>query len=336
MDKSNYHAIEDFLADASFHNWVKHTNEADVAFWEKWLQDNPTKQETALDAAMMVSGVEFRPKVVPQHQVEAALGALQEKIDQRSRTKTGGLSQKKIGSRKLLRIAAGIGLLVVSYLVVQWFFQPGEMTYQTGYGEKLELKLSDGTVVVLNANSTLKYYSNNCREVWIQGEAFFKVEKKPQTGAKFLVHTDDLEVEVLGTAFNVNKRTDNTQVVLEEGSVKLNLNNGSERLMEPGDLVSYSARTGSVIEFRNKVRSELHTAWKDGSLIFETSLAEAMEKIEETYGWSFVFLDADQGSRQIKLAVPTKNLDLCITAFEKALDITIEKAADNQLIIKSN
>ena len=205
--------------------------------------------------------------------------------------------------------------------------------HQTAFSEKMELDLPDGTKVSLNANSELKYKKENPREVWLNGEAFFKVQKKMQTGERFLVHTNDLTVEVLGTAFNVHTRMEQTSVVLEEGKVNLQLENGLEKEMEPGDLIAFSAKENRILKEEKTLKTEIHTSWKDGSLLFEDiSLKDAMSQITEIYGVKIKFENEAISSKRIHIGVPTTNIDICIKAMEIACKIKIEKS-DNLLII---
>lgn len=332
MEKDNYFQIEDFLQDESFVNWVNRTRQEDIEYWDQWLADNPGKRELAQEAAIMISGILFNPKQLPQSDVENALHVLNQRID-KNLDEAVLTQQKQKTRRKWLGIAASFLVLIASYLAFQSMNKGKEIYYKTAFGEQIDIKLSDGTAVALNANSSLRWYSNNTREVWVEGEAFFKVKKKPETGAKFRVHTNDLVVEVLGTAFNVNSHAAKTQVVLEEGKVKLKLKNGAEKTMNPGDLISYSAQINQVLESKQSVRSALHTSWKDGTLMFDDiSLEAAMKKIENTYGVKAIFKSELTAKRKITTGVPTIDLETCIKAFELALDIEIEQN-ENQLIV---
>lgn len=334
MDKEHYFRITDFLEDESFVAWVKRSNPEDVAFWDQWLLDNPGKRELADEAATIISGILFAPKTTSDAQVESALEKLNRKVDQHGATSSRWKSPYNDRAKGWIA-AACIALIIAMTFALQSVLQTKEIVYRTAFGEQLDIKLSDGTLVILNANSTLTLPTNNPRYVRLEGEAFFEVEKKPSTKAKFLVHTEDLVIEVLGTAFNVNNRLEKTQVVLEEGVIQLNLKNGEQKTMAPGDLISYSAKSNQVVESRQKVRAELHTSWKDGTLLFENiSLQKAMKKIQETYGMQAIFQNPEVAARKITLAVPTRNLDICIVAFEKALNIDIEHTNSDQLVIK--
>lgn len=333
MGKDNYNSVEDFLNDPSFQNWIKGLSTDDTTFWEAYLNRNPQKQDLMNEAAKLITGLNFRKPRLPNEQVEAALSKLNKQLDQKEDRKLQK-DKRSLLQRRSLFVAASILVLIGCFFLLQQYVFRQEVVYRTAFGQQVDLKLEDGTVVVLNANSILRFYSNNSREVWLNGEAFFEVEKKPSK-AKFNVHTNDMVVEVLGTTFNVNTRKEKTEVLLEEGKVKLNLKNGTNKLMAPGDLVSYSAKMNQVLESKQAVRSELYTSWKDGSLIFEQiTLQQAMEEIGATYGVQVIFQNQDIANRNITLAVPTKNLDICIMAFQKALNIEIEKVNKQQLIIR--
>jgi ferric-dicitrate binding protein FerR (iron transport regulator) len=106
--------------------------------------------------------------------------------------------------------------------------------------------------VLLNANSQLRtparWPAGARREVWLEGEAFFQVTKKGAApgggtdGARFVVHTGQVDVAVLGTRFNVTNRRGQTTVTLNEGKVKLEEGDlDGAVIMEPGELVRLGA-----------------------------------------------------------------------------------------------
>src|SRR5690606_18122735 len=133
--------------------------------------------------------------------------------------------RKFITQQNWYRIAAVFaGLLLVSALLL-WVYRTSDTTYTTAFGEVKTILLPDSSEIILNANSTLSYATHwnksKAREVFLSGEAFFKVQEKPVASgyAKFVVHTGNLDIEVLGTQFNVHHRRNKTQVVLNSGKV---------------------------------------------------------------------------------------------------------------------
>ncbi|MBR9855918.1 MAG: DUF4974 domain-containing protein [Algicola sp.] len=165
-------------------------------------------------------------------------------------------------------------------------------TLKVPYGRKFELSLTDGTVVHINAGSSLKYpvkfIDGLDRDVYLEGEAYFEVAHR--SDQPFKVHMDGVGVEVLGTQFNVTAFPENiqTDVVLVEGSVKLtnqiSLPNkqGTELLLEPGQIGIYTKNTDKMTS--QAVITDVYTRWVDGELIFRNlTFAEMLKKLERHF-----------------------------------------------------
>ena len=326
MIKKKYNTINDFLEDGSFKNWAIQNNGTDINFWEFWIENNPDKAALVSKAKDLVLGVSFDKNFVGKEKVAIEWKKLESKIKAKQVA-----PKRKVRFLKQFSVAASILLLIsVGFYFVN---SNSKITHKTNYGEILNIKLLDGSDVTLNSNSSLSYYKNESRKVWLSGEAFFQVDKKVVTNAKFWVLTDDLSVEVYGTSFNVNTKKKKTDVFLEEGNIWLKLKNGADKKMIPGNYISYSAEKNEILEDKNIFNPTIKTSWKDGSLLFENlSLEKAMEKIEESYGFSIVFKDDISKNTLITGAVPITNIDICIKAIEKSVDVIIIKN-DNSLII---
>ena len=332
MIKKRYNTIHDFLEDASFKNWALQTNGTDINFWEFWIENNPSKKELVNKAKDLVLGVSFNKDLVGTEKVASEWKKLEAKIQAKKITPKLKAPKSKLRFFKQFSAAASI-LLVVS-LGFYFANSNAKITHKTNYGEILNIKLQDGSDVTLNSNSRLSYYKNESRKVWLSGEAFFQVDKKVVTEAKFWVITKDLSVEVFGTSFNVNTKKKKTDVFLEEGNIWLKLKNGADKKMVPGNYISYSSEKNEILEDKSIFNPTIKTSWKDGSLLFENlSLVKAMEKIEESYGFSIVFKDEKSKKILITGAVPITNIDICIKAIEKSVDVIIVKK-ENSLIIR--
>lgn len=326
MENKGYNNINDFLEDTSFKNWVHQKNANDSHFWEGWIYNNPDKKELLEKAKDIVLGIPFKKEFVSKEKIALEWRKLESKI-KTSKTE----SKKKVNYFQSLSIAASIAIVI--FAGFHFLNSSPKITYTTNFGEILKLKLQDGSNVTLNSNSILWYYKNENRKVWLKGEAFFQVDKKIATNAKFYVVTKDLSVEVYGTSFNVNTKKKKTDVFLEEGNIWLKLNNGIDKKMIPGNYISYSSEKNEVLENKNIFNPIIKTSWKDGSLLFDNlSLKKAMEKIEETYGYSIVFKDDKSKNTLITGAVPITNIDICIKAIEKSVGVVIVKK-ENSLII---
>lgn len=326
MIKKKYTSIYDFLEDTSFKNWALQDNGTDINFWEFWIANNSSKKDLVNKAKDLVLGVSFDKNFVSKEKVALEWKHLEAKIQAKKIA-----SKRKVRFLKPFSAVASLFLLIfVGFYLTNVF---AKITHKTNYGEILNIKLQDGSNVTLNSNSSLSYYKNESRKVWLSGEAFFQVDKKVVNNAKFWVLTDDLSVEVYGTSFNVNTKKKKTAVFLEEGKVWLKLKNGADKKMIPGNYISYSSKKNEILEDINIFNPTLKTSWKDGSLLFDNlSLVKAMEKIEESYGCSIIFKDEESKKTVITGAVPTTNIDICIKAIEKSVDVIIIKK-DNSLII---
>ncbi len=145
-------------------------------------------------------------------------------------------------------------------------------------GGEFTLTLSDGTKVWLNSQSKLKYpvvFSTGSREVYLEGEAYFEVTKKPHH--PFRVNAKDgVNIEVLGTSFNVRSYTDEdwVETVLEEGSVRMNRGKDSV-ILRPGYKAVYQPNENIQV---TSVNTELYTAWRHGQYIFTNESVENILK----------------------------------------------------------
>ena len=328
MSKKKYNTINDFLEDASFENWALQNNGTDINFWEFWIANNPDKEELVNKAKDLILGFSFDKKFVNKEKVALEWEKLEAKIQ-----------AKKVAPKRKVRFlrqfSAAASILLLISLSFYFTNSDDKVTHKTDFGEILNIKLQDGSDVTLNSNSSLSYYKNESRKVWLTGEAFFQVDKKVVTNAKFWVLTDDLSLEVYGTSFNVNTKKKKTDVYLEEGNIWLKFKNGDDKKMIPGGYISYSSKKNKILEDKNILNPIIKTSWKNGSLLFENlSLEKAMEKIKENYGYSIVFKDDKSKNTLITGAVPSTNIDICIKAIEKSVDVIIIKKGDSLIIRK--
>ncbi len=162
-------------------------------------------------------------------------------------------------------------------------------TLSTSNGETYQVRLPDGSMVWLNAASSLSYHAdllhNGKRRVELSGEAYFQVAK--DKSHPFVVTTADQQVEVLGTHFNVNAYADEplTTTTLVEGSVKVNAGS-NHQLLQPG---FQAASNGESIKI-SKANIEGVTDWKDGEFNLDgLDFRIAMRKIARWYDVEIIY-----------------------------------------------
>ncbi|MDO6736411.1 FecR family protein [Wenyingzhuangia sp. 2_MG-2023] len=164
-------------------------------------------------------------------------------------------------------------------------------TLSIPYGKKFQLILSDGTEVHLNAGSTIKYPTlfaeNGIRKVELEGEAYFKVSKNKEK--PFVVYTNKIRAEVLGTEFNLSSYRNDpfSELVLVEGSVGIFLD--KERLDRENDIILKPNQKVKLTKKDNKltvsrVRTEPYVSWRNNVLIFNNENFEGIvRKLERRF-----------------------------------------------------
>ncbi|RDC64940.1 FecR family protein [Adhaeribacter pallidiroseus] len=246
----------------------------------------------------------------------------------------------KVSLNNYLKVAAifvGLVALAISY---KYFLASDKVVLTTHFGEVATFTLPDSSRVTLNGNSVLEYTTWNKiqdREVTLQGEAFFSV-KHTQNHQKFLVHVPGkMEVEVLGTEFNVLGRQHNSRVVLSSGKVQLHLpaSNTSAQtvVMQPGEMVELKPQTAHVI--KTKVNPEKYTSWSGRMLVLEqTSLRDLIQDLEDTYGLQVTVNDTSLLSHTFSGRLPSQDVEVLLLGLSKAFDLKITKTNNQVTIIK--
>ncbi len=159
-------------------------------------------------------------------------------------------------------------------------------TLSVPLGSKSEVILPDGSKVQLNSGSTLIYpenFTENNRNVVLNGEAYFKVESNKEK--PFTVKTNDFTVTVTGTEFNVSNYTEDNFIstTLVCGIVDLKFNNqSSSARLKPGEKLYYNRNKKKAVIVQADI--EMETAWKSGEFIFkEIAFVDLVKKLERWY-----------------------------------------------------
>lgn len=217
------------------------------------------------------------------------------------------------------------GVLLIGLLA--FFFKETLLykTYRADYGDTRTVRLSDGSVVDLNANSTLRVSRwmnwQTVREVWVTGEAYFSVKSTADRRC-FLVHTPQLNVEVLGTKFNIKDRDKSAKVVLQEGKVRVRCNEkdkGIALLENTGEVAELNIESDKMVTRR--VDPSFHTVWKEKKLKFEEAyLSVVLESIREYYGVDIISSDTALLQRKFSGTLPNDNLDIILRSLKNIYD----------------
>lgn len=329
MDYKDY-TVKDFLHDELFRKWIERPDHDTDLFWETWMLENPdhrTIVEEARDVLLLIGTEEYMPTAEDQAEVWSRIAY------------TIHEAPEKKSNFIMLRYAA-VFLGVLAIAAVSWLFLHKEkaliVNYTAPYGETRKIVLPDSSMVRLNANSTLRYSADKYgkREIWLDGEGFFSVVHD-NSNTPFLVHTSDVDVQVIGTEFNVNTRRVMTRVVLNNGAVKLKLNgDGQEDIsMKPGEMVSYSTKTNQLS--RRDVNPADYNAWLDNMLIFnETPIAEVAVVLQENLGINLNIEDQELQKELFTGSIPMSDVEIFFKTLSRSLHVVIEKKDNKSYSIR--
>ncbi|MCR4030763.1 MULTISPECIES: FecR family protein [Flavobacterium] len=221
-------------------------------------------------------------------------------------------------------------------LVYTKAYSGGSLVYNTiriPYGKKFEVQLSDGTLVHLNAGTTLRYpvqfVKNKNRQVYLLGEAYFEVEKDKEH--PFDVNTQNVNIEVLGTKFNVDTYSENTStdVVLVEGKVSLYKDQKTKEnqvYLKPGE--KGSNEKGQLAITKEQVNTEYYTAWVKGSLVFKNaSFEDIIKKLERHYNVTFINRNKMLGREIFNARFDNEPIEVVLKYFSDsyAIDYNIDR-----------
>jgi transmembrane sensor len=209
-----------------------------------------------------------------------------------------------------------------------------ETSIKTPFGKTQEVTLPDGSTVFLNANSHLRFSKNWSktadRTVWLNGEAEFSVKHYdlPQgTAQKFIVYTEGVEVEVIGTRFNLMSRGEKCKLALYEGKVELLLTKHPEQesiAITPNEVVQVD--NGAVVRISEIKKVEVYQAWTKEHFEFDdTPLSEVALLVENTYGIKFIFKEAALKNKRLTASIPDDDVTLLVKIIAQIFNIKTQQ-----------
>ncbi|MCE7995259.1 MAG: DUF4974 domain-containing protein [Roseivirga sp.] len=226
---------------------------------ELWLASPDFNQETY---HKLVRVYELMQHTEAESDVAAAKTAFFERVEELPTRRRG-----------FLKYAAVLALILSSYFTINWMLSGYEtplVTFETAFGERDTVNLPDGSVVFLNAASSLSYPESNPRSLYLEGEAFFEVFK--DKSKPFTVDTrEGITVKALGTSFNVRSYDgeDLVETFLLTGKVEVDgLKGLKEKVyLVPNEQVKYFSLSQTYEKFQNINPNDV-LAWREGKLRF--------------------------------------------------------------------
>jgi ferric-dicitrate binding protein FerR (iron transport regulator) len=341
MCKSEY-SIENFVLDPEFKKWVLNPDAEAKTYWEEYLKNNPSKHQDIFMARKILLNMSRATRMVSENRVLTTYSNIEKSIEKMRIEEFEGKiiplnsnsSLKKYArftdpNSRHNHIYRRVAILAVSFILavsLNYLNRLKVLTvieapieYQEHIappGVKSNLTLIDGSKVVLNSGSSLKYIKNfesDLREIELIGEAYFEVTKDPNR--PFIVRTGQVSTQVLGTSFNIKAfKNEDLEVSLLMGKVEvaMDLEIPQKISLIPGESLSFKVKNQNFR--KGKFDKDKVLAWTQKTIVFDkTQMAEVKRVLESWYGVEIGF--ANQ---------PAKDLEISAKFNDQSLEVVLE------------
>lgn len=308
-------------------------NSEEISEVQLWAEssDDRRKELIRLKNAWIMSGLENEPEhLSKEEEIDRIWNLIRE---------MNGNTKNKSLPMNWLKYAAAILLLVgISGTAGYFLSNSGTASAYTEIyvpkGERSTVVLPDGSTVQLNSDSHLKFrssFSSKKRDVALEGEGFFKVvhdEDRP-----FVVETPMMQVQVLGTEFNVcSYPTDSIATTfLQSGKVKINSNTSDEVFLKPNEVFTYNKVTHESA--KSKIQDQRFVDWTKGILtIKEETIGELSKKLERRFNIQIRFGDNEVKEHMYTGSIKDEDLNTLLEALTFASSIHYTREGDTIIL----
>lgn len=304
--------------------------EAEMVALENWVLANPENKEQfmAFKKAWMLSGAQQTPVV-------ADVNKNWDEITTTLFPETPVVElQPRSNQRRWLSIAATVAVLAVA-AIWSWQFMTtqSDMVVQAEETTK-EIQLPDGSEITLNQSSSIRYPSKEDptkRAVELKGDAFFDVQREEKR--PFVISTDHVEIEVLGTSFYVDARSkvEETQVIVASGSVAVRTTKDSLVLIA-GEKAIYNKVSGALTKADTTDKNYLFL--KNNTLVFDqTRFSEVAFVLNRKFNVNISFASERLKDCEYTTTFTDKSLDAILTIWESSFGGLQIQRNGNEIIL---
>ncbi len=239
--------------------------------------------------------------------------------------------------RKLLSYGlGGCAALVLAFLAVGWrhYSAVDQASYRTAIGDLQDISLPDGSVITLSSDSRiLVTLSRNERHIDLQqGEAFFKVAK--DSSRPFVVSAGDRRAIAVGTRYDVRRDAGHLRVIVTQGIVRLESDNGAGGRRQPTALlpagsIALASDAGVVVSSGPVQQAEELLSWRSGFIAFhDTPLSTAVAEFNRYNQRRIVIGDPSIGAMRVGGHFRWSNVDSFVRLLELGFPVRAERDKD--------
>lgn len=230
--------------------------------------------------------------------------------------------------------------VLIACCLALWLFSPLPMLlradYHTGFGERRDIPLSDGSIAHLNGNSALTVTIDDKRRqlTLLQGEAWFEVS--PDKTRPFRVHAEHGTVTALGTAFNIRLRDSHAEVSVTQHTVAIDVEQSGDRtqhaVLNEGEQLVYDHHAG--LGNIKAIDSQTVTAWQRGKLVFENQpLGEVVAELNRYHRGYLLISDDNIAQRRVNGVFRSDQPLVVLSALENSLQLHSTRLNDYLILL---
>lgn len=257
---------------------------------------------------------------------------------------TSPMISKNTANRSLRWIAPALAIaasLVIVFVSLQlsglWpaHQQMVEQVYATKHGQTRSVMLADGSTMKLNTDTELRFTGQRSTRTVIldRGEVFFDIA--PDSKRPFIVRFGTAEVRVLGTAFNIYRQAELTQITVEHGRVQLSSDAAETSLILSENFAAYIDINGKISP-ANEIGLAQAMAWRDGNFIFGNSkLSEVVYQINRYVDLPILIEEEQVKNLEISGVFAINRIAELLNTLELIAPVTVERQEDGHQIIRS-
>jgi transmembrane sensor len=367
--QSQDQSVEDLLKDESFSNYCRGVNEQDIQYWQNYRTQNPGKKELIEEA---VRHYHLLFNTIADLDLREQLDHLQQKIELNEAAPVYSINDRparrgiSFYGKKFVVAVAAVFMVIAGWPLIHPGQAPPpgktEARYTSKPGEKKIFQLPDGTQVTMNASSEITLnnkYGQDTRELFLKGEAFFDVHQNKSS--PFIVHTTNMDIRALGTAFNVRSYIGDkiVETALIRGLVEITLKkeNNKKILLHPNEKVSWKQDAEAEAErpaapapaIKQQPATELvviapvkkmddgtvqELAWANNNLVFDDEdFDEIGPRLERWYGVKIVFGSEDVKKYHFTATFRKEKIERVLDILKTTKEFNYEFDGDRTILI---
>jgi len=222
---------------------------------------------------------------------------------------------------------AAIVVLLLGIIFTYYRINPKQVEVAS-YESIVNQLLPDGSRISLNKNSSIQYpshFSKRQREISLVGEAFFEVKKN--ASIPFIIHINDVDIEVVGTSFNVNAypNDERTEVVVKTGIVKVTTHDANNKIivLKAGEKAEFIKKSNSITKLDNN--NPNYIGWKTKVYVFEmTKMADVFKTIEKDFNVSITVTDNNFNQCNLFARFENNSLEEILTIIKHTFNVNYQ------------